>query len=137
MKKLLFFLMVLGLGAVANNANAASYKLDNAKVDNMFNAAEETGVMTIAEIMKSEAAVPCSVAAVGEKDALVAILLDFFVGGLGIHRFYLGTKPLTGIGYFLTCGGVFGIVPLVDLVVLAINMDDISDYIDNPKFFMW
>ena len=74
---------------------------------------------------------------VGEKDPLVALLLDIFVGGLGIHRLYLGTETLTWVGYILTCGGIFGIVPLVDLIVLAVNYDDISPYIDNPRFFMW
>lgn len=76
-------------------------------------------------------------AVLAEKNALVAILLDFFLGGLGIHRVYLGGKPALIAGYFFTCGGIFGIVPLIDLIVLAINFDDISAYIGNNKFFMW
>lgn len=71
------------------------------------------------------------------KSALVAILLDFFIGGLGIHRAYLGTKTFTWIGYILSCGGIFGLVPFVDLIVLAVNFGDISKYVDNTKFFMW
>jgi TM2 domain-containing membrane protein YozV len=66
----------------------------------------------------------------------IAIALDFFLGGLG-HRFYLGTETLTGLAYIFTCGGIFGIVPLVDLIVLIIDNKDISAYINNPKFFMW
>lgn len=73
----------------------------------------------------------------GGKSAIVAIILDFFVGGLGIHRAYLGTKTFTWIGYILTCGGIFGLLPFVDLVVLAINFSDVSKYEDNSKFFMW
>ncbi|OWY19836.1 TM2 domain-containing protein [Sphingobacteriales bacterium UPWRP_1] len=74
----------------------------------------------------------------GDKNPVVAFILAWFLGSLGIHRFYLGTKTLTGIGYILTCGG-FGIVALVDWVMLLIGLidDDISKYIDNPKFFMW
>ena len=30
---------------------------------------------------------------------------------------------MTGIGYILTCGGIFGLVPFIDLIVLAINWD--------------
>jgi hypothetical protein len=41
------------------------------------------------------------------------------------------------VGYILTCGGIFGLMPLIDLIVLAVNWDDISAYVDNPKFFMW
>lgn len=80
---------------------------------------------------------PAMAVASKDKDVVVALLLDFFLGGLGIHRFYLGTKTMTGIGYILTCGGIFGIVPLIDFIVLIIDNDDISPYIDNPKFFMW
>lgn len=73
----------------------------------------------------------------GGKSAIAAIVIDFFLGGLGIHRAYLGTKTFTWIGYILTCGGIFGIVPFVDLVVLIINSGDISKYEGNSKFFMW
>lgn len=76
-------------------------------------------------------------AASGEKNFATALLLNFFLGGLGIHRLYLGTKTMTWVGYILTCGGIFGVVPLVDFIVLIVHNDDISPYVDNPKFFMW
>ncbi|MBK7388437.1 MAG: TM2 domain-containing protein [Bacteroidetes bacterium] len=75
---------------------------------------------------------------VAEKSPIVAFLLSTFLGLLGIHRFYMGTKTMTGVGYILTCGGL-GIVATVDWVLLLIGTinDDIDKYIDNPKFFMW
>lgn len=73
----------------------------------------------------------------GGKSFVAALLLDLFLGGLGIHRLYLGTKTMTWVGYILTCGGIFGVVPLVDLVVLIVHNEDISPYVNNPKFFMW
>ncbi len=75
----------------------------------------------------------------GSKNGWVAFALAFVVGNLGIHRFYLGTKTFTGIGYILTCGGIFGIVPFVDWILLLVGAikGDISDYEDNSKFFMW
>lgn len=51
------------------------------------------------------------------KKRLVALLLCFFFGGLGIHRFYVG-KIGTGIIWLLTIG-VLGIGALVDLIMIA------------------
>ena len=51
------------------------------------------------------------------KSRLIALLLCVFVGGLGIHRFYVG-KIGTGVLYLFT-GGLFGIGWLVDLIKIA------------------
>ncbi len=51
------------------------------------------------------------------KSAVTALLLCIFLGGLGIHRFYVG-KIGTGILMIITLGGL-GIWALVDLVMIA------------------
>ena len=51
-----------------------------------------------------------------EKDWLVTLLLCFFLGGIGVHRFYAG-KIGTGILQLITFGGC-GIWTLVDLVMI-------------------
>ena len=50
----------------------------------------------------------------GDKSHTAAILLALFVGGLGIHRFYLG-YTWQGVVQLLTLGG-FGIWALIDLI---------------------
>ena len=51
------------------------------------------------------------------KSRLITLLLCIFVGGLGIHRFYVG-KIGTGVLWLLTAG-CFGIGALVDLIMIA------------------
>jgi len=58
-----------------------------------------------------------------KKSALITLILLFFLGFLGVHRFYLG-KVKTGILYFFTFG-LFGIGVLIDLIRLIIgNLSD-------------
>lgn len=51
------------------------------------------------------------------KSYVAAILLCFFLGTLGIHRFYVG-KIGTGILMIITFGG-FGIWQIIDLVIIV------------------
>jgi len=53
------------------------------------------------------------------KEFVPAVLLCFFLGGLGVHRFYLG-KIGTGILMLLTLGGL-GIWTLIDFVRIVIG----------------
>ncbi|MFY9677803.1 TM2 domain-containing protein [Glutamicibacter protophormiae] len=63
----------------------------------------------------------------GSKSFIAAWLLSWFLGGLGIDRFYLG-KIGTGILKLITFGG-FGIWALVDIIlILAGAMHDKYGY---------
>lgn len=55
--------------------------------------------------------------AVSDLKILPAFLMCFFLGVLGIHRFYVG-KIATGILHLLTLGGL-GIWSLIDLILIA------------------
>ena len=60
-----------------------------------------------------------SLGEVSDKKFVPAVLLCFFLGGLGIHRFYL-RRTGTGILMLLTLGGL-GIWTLIDFVRLVIG----------------
>ena len=61
------------------------------------------------------------------KSKLTAILLCFFLGSLGIHRFYLG-YTIIGVIQLLTFGGLL-IWVIVDLIRLTIG--SLKDSEDN------
>ena len=134
MKKIIFLSFFLAITALCGyNANASGYKADDNLIDQMFTKAPEA----VNVLFNNLTPASTTSLAASDKSAGLALVLDFFLGGFGVHRFYLGTEVMTGIGYIITCGGIFGIVPLVDFIVLIINFDDISKYVNNPKFFMW
>ena len=56
----------------------------------------------------------------GQKSWITALLLCFFLGCLGIHRFYVGKKG-TAILQIFTFGGFFGVWPLVDFVMILVG----------------
>ncbi|MVM39756.1 NINE protein [Spirosoma sp. HMF3257] len=144
MKSLLTFcfLTVATLTARATDISTDSYVINDSQVEQLMAQSEDVSLSIAntnlfqSEHMASGLTGTTQVKA-GGKDFVAALLLNFFLGGFGIHRLYLGTETLTWVGYILTCGGIFGVVPLVDFIVLIVNHDNLSPYIDNPKFFMW
>lgn len=131
MKK--FFAAIVALLAFAAVASATNYSVDEASIDALFTEAVlEAPSMSIA---------PINVAVGGDPAItnVVALVVDWIgLGGLGIHRLILGTKPINCLWYFLTLGGIFGVIPLIDGVMLIIDLvQGSASYLDNPAFIMW
>lgn len=99
--------------------------------------ADEVFCSSCGEIIKKEAEIcpKCGVrqktstsvqydpAEVSEKSRLVTFLLCTFLGGIGVHRFYVG-KVASGVFMILTLGGI-GVWLLVDwIMILSGNFRD-------------
>lgn len=59
------------------------------------------------------------------KSFTTALLLSFFLGGLGVDRFYLGYTGL-GVAKLLTLGGC-GIWSLIDFIMIAMRKVPAAD----------
>lgn len=66
--------------------------------------------------MTENTVAPVSTEGVSPKSRTVASVLCFFLGVIGIHRFYVG-KTGTGIAMIFTLGGL-GVWALIDLIML-------------------
>ena len=109
---LLFVFGAIGVSTASFPVNPTTSKTEITVNDN------KTADQTISknDAAKSQTSVEemTSPAAGGGKSQLIALILVILVGGLGIHRFYLGYTTI-GIIQLLTGGGC-GIWALIDLV---------------------
>jgi TM2 domain-containing membrane protein YozV len=72
------------------------------------------------------------------KSKLLASILAFPLpfGMLGLHRIYLGAKPIIPILYLVTFGGIVGILPFIDMMVLILSKD-IKPFVDSSNILFW
>ena len=121
---------------LSNVSYGSAYKADDSSIDAIVANAVEISALDYVSAHDFHGADAMLSA---DKNGWTAFVLSYFVGYFGIHRHYLGTKGSMWALYTFTCGGIFGVVAAVDIVVLFIGaiQKDISKYVDNRKFIMW
>jgi hypothetical protein len=100
--KLKLFLSLVVLMLVSVTASYASFPVQRSTTQNTTVVAEQNEELT------------SPAAASGSKSQIIALVLCALVGGIGIHRFYLG-YTWQGIVQLLTLGAC-GIWTLIDLI---------------------
>jgi TM2 domain-containing membrane protein YozV len=78
--------------------------------------------------LKAELCPKCGVRQIGVvtgsgKDRVTAALLALFLGGFGVHRFYLG-KPISGLLYLFFC---WTFIPAIAALIESIILFSMSD----------
>jgi TM2 domain-containing membrane protein YozV len=139
MKKFLtlFAFVALFVGSQAK-ASTAEYFIDDQTVEAVFESGLQLSASHLLDNLQL-ADISNQTEVKADRQPVVAFILSWFLGPFAIHRVYLGGTAVLIPAYIFTCFGIFGIVPLVDWIVLLIGLvnDDISKYEDNDKFFMW
>lgn len=71
------------------------------------------------------------------RKATAAILaFPFPFGIVGLHRIYLGSAPYVPVVYIASLGGIFGLLPLIDFIVI-LTEKDVEQFANSGKVFMW
>lgn len=144
MKKVIFSLFaVLALSFSVMAENGDAYTIDDNAIEQVFAQAAEVNVADV-ELFNSmnllNPEIPATnLQTVANANPWGAWAICWFLGEFGIHRHYMGTSKPMWLYYTLTCGGIFGVVTIVDWVVLLVGaiQGDISEYCNNDQFFMW
>ena len=136
MKKILLLVLVCTLGFAYNSKASSIYTVNDAAIETTLNLATPVVIQfsEAASMMLDPMAISASKS---DKNVWVAVIFCYFLGGLGVHRVYLGSKGSMIFYYIITGCGIFGVVPIIDFITLLVHMKDISQYVGSNKYFMW
>jgi TM2 domain-containing membrane protein YozV len=119
--KLLFFavfMMALATGAQASVQNplqaSIGHKMETFTASGKSHGQKKVKKFKALRVLKA-------VKKATDDRTLVAALLAFFLGGLGIHRVYLGADGIIILWYIISIFGIFGLIPLIDFIRILIN----------------
>jgi len=142
MKKLLFFAVAIFALSFNSFAEVDPYVVDDNAIEQTIAQAGEITVNDMNSAFLNDFGMPLTdnnTASFKGANPWAAFALCWVLGGIGIHRHYMGTSKWMWAYYTFTIFGIFGIVPFVDWVVLLVGAieGNIGSYTNNSKFFMW
>lgn len=115
-------LLMLAVAATMPKTSYAAFPVQQTTATTQTAGSDAMSTIATQQAMSQEVKMPTApkpAPAGGSKSHVAAILLAFFLGGLGIHRFYLG-YTWQGVVQLLTLGGL-GVWALIDLIRIIIK----------------
>ncbi len=144
MKKIIFVFVVSLFISSFSFANVSEYRINDNAVESLFAQAEEISIFNAADFkdMSPDLELMTNPGQLKGSTPIVAFVLCFFFGGIGIHRLYLGTDPVVVIAYcaLSLCTGIGGaILWCGDSLVLLIGVieNNVDKYVENTALIMW
>lgn len=104
---------------ISQSATTTTVEQNEAAIQEVAQAASTTTTATQVKAEKKQNFFSKMKSKLGGKSQIVALILVLLVGGLGIHRFYLG-YTWQGVVQLLTAGGC-GIWALIDLIRIVMG----------------
>ena len=143
MKKILVLTLIFSVAmASASFASASDYRIDDNVIESVFDQAIQIKTGNLDFFSGNNNGLLGNEAVLEGKSPVVAWLICWLIGGLAIHRVYLGGTPVLILGYILLAIPLFiplGIVVLGDWIVLLIDVfrDDLGKHEGSDALIMW
>lgn len=136
MKKGLLVCLLAMFALTTQTYATSAYTIDDSAVEAVFD--NSVNVMNLDAGSDSMALENATMLKAG-KSPIAAFVIAWFLGGIAIHRVYLGGTPLLVLGYILSVFGIFGLVPFIDWIVLLVDVfrNDLGKHEGSDAFFMW
>lgn len=138
MKKLVL-LCLLSLGLFAN-AKASKYVLNDESIDKVFSASTEISldekISTDINLMGSGVNYN-TLAKGGDKSRGLFLVLNFFLGGFAIHRYYMGVGDSHVKYWIWAFYYVVFFDGCVDFCWVLFKKDALDKFADNDALFVW
>lgn len=138
MKKTLLVCMVALFVVIAQSFGNSKYRVDDAQIESIFDNAISVQKSNM-DLTKLYEDTNARFEIKEGKSPIAAFVIAWFLGGIAIHRVYLGGTPLLVVGYLFTIFGFFGLIPLGDIIVLLVSVfkNDLGKYEGSDAFIMW
>ena len=138
MKKVLLVCLLAMFAITSQTYASSAYTIDDSAVEAVFDNSVNVMNLDLTDSNDPMVLENATMLKAG-KSPIAAFVICWLLGGIAIHRVYLGGTPLLVLGYIVTVFGFVFLVPFVDWLVLLVDVfrNDLGKHEGSDAFFMW